>query len=460
MTDSVARTADTTAEMDTRNSDPAVPSSRAIIDVNNALKDALARYVHSGIGVMFDLPDTDSLPATPTLSVFLYEVHEDLRMRTAQPRVISRDPRTHAVTVHPASVNINCNYLITYWNAQAAPEAGSPAASAGNDAMTVMNQVVNALINNRQLEALPGAYVRMISPKDELDSLGNFWQSLGNKPRLSLHASVTVPVLLTMRNESRSVPTVTVVEPRVTQIGESSLANELIHFFSFDVDLADELRPAVLLQPFDPNSPGTAVQVADNFGGNALRVSTVESGPGVLNGLKLADDVSTHAQFSIGFWFRSDKERHDVPVISNKRAIGIFFPGFEILHGPLNGLNQLKFSLGDEKSTVAKTLEFTLGAWVYVAMTVDTVGHTMTAYVGDPSHGFQSDTQNIGHLDVSKLSGLDACIGLNETARGNSTTGSNVHGSFIYNDLAMWRRVLTEDEVRSLFASKRPLSAA
>lgn len=199
-------------ETGTKKSDPTLPSSPAIIDVNNALKDALAKYLHSGIGVMFDLPDTDSLPATPTLSVFLYEVHEDLRLRTAQPRMTSRDPSTNAVTIRPASVNVNCNYLITYWNSQAAPEPGSPAASTGNDAMTVMNQVVNALINHRQLEAIPDAYVRMIAPNDELNSLGNFWQSLGNKPRLSLHASVTVPVSLTDHNDTARAMTIADVE--------------------------------------------------------------------------------------------------------------------------------------------------------------------------------------------------------------------------------------------------------
>ncbi|GEM77079.1 Pvc16 family protein [Vibrio sagamiensis] len=33
-------------------------------------------------------------------------------------------------------------------------------------------------------------------PKEELNSLGNFWQALGDKPRMVLNYSVTLPIEL------------------------------------------------------------------------------------------------------------------------------------------------------------------------------------------------------------------------------------------------------------------------
>lgn len=180
-----------------------VPSSSAIIAVNKALNTALTSYVNGEVTITFDLPDPDNLPSDHTLSVFLYEIHEDLQLRISQVRSNSRNPDTNVVSIAPSWVNVNCNYLITYWDPpQTTSGVGSPASAPDNQAIQVMNQVVNALINNRQLGDIPGAYTRMILPKDELNSLGNFWQSLGNRPRLSLHASVTVPVSLTDKKDT------------------------------------------------------------------------------------------------------------------------------------------------------------------------------------------------------------------------------------------------------------------
>lgn len=66
-------------------------SDTTILDVNQALYDALSGYIDvnpdTGVSIIFDLPAADSPPTEPTLSVFLYEIHEDLQMRTAQMRV-------------------------------------------------------------------------------------------------------------------------------------------------------------------------------------------------------------------------------------------------------------------------------------------------------------------------------------------------------------------------------------
>lgn len=180
-----------------------IPSDENILNVNQALYDALSEYVDTdSVAVIFDLPAEDSLPSEPTISVFLYEIHEDLRMRTGAVATKSYSSTNNTVSISPGWVNVNCNYIITYWDSEQTQTSspGSPGAMPDNQGIRIMNQVINALINNRQLADIPGAYTRMIPPKDELNSLGNFWQSLGNKPRLSLNVSVTVPVSLTDPN--------------------------------------------------------------------------------------------------------------------------------------------------------------------------------------------------------------------------------------------------------------------
>ncbi|MBV8043291.1 Pvc16 family protein [Pluralibacter sp.] len=183
-------------------------SDDAIISVNQAILTALQEYVDDSVDIRFDLPEPDVPPSLPTVSVFLYDIYEDLQLRTAESRSYNGS------VLLPGRVNVCCNYLIMYWDQPATD--GGPNGGPDNQATIIMNQVLNALINNRQLTGIPGAFTRVIPPKEELNSLGNFWQSLGNRPRLVLNYAVTVPVSQTDRNVV--VPEVAETEARVEQM--------------------------------------------------------------------------------------------------------------------------------------------------------------------------------------------------------------------------------------------------
>lgn len=172
---------------------PATPDM-VIIEINKEIEMVLSDYLSEGIEVRFDLPDSENLPSEPVISVFLYDIHEDLPLRTSNMR--HYDPTQRRFT--PAQVNISLNYLITYW------DSGKHLSSKGgvdNQSLWAMNQVLNALLNNRELRNIPGTVTKVIPPKDELNGLGNFWQALGNKPRLVLNYSITAPMSLNGRAE-------------------------------------------------------------------------------------------------------------------------------------------------------------------------------------------------------------------------------------------------------------------
>ncbi|CAQ84100.1 MULTISPECIES: DUF4255 domain-containing protein [Photorhabdus] len=173
-----------------------IEPDNAIVEVNNALNEILSQYLNiSGqkIDIRFDLPEMESIPSHPTVSVFLYDIHEDLQLRSAE----SRSYCPSSSTLLPGWVNINYNYLITYWHSnKPSSDSANPDSQPDNQAVKVMTCVLNALINSRQLPTIPGAYTRVIPPQENLNSLGNFWQALSNRPRLSLLYSVTAPVKL------------------------------------------------------------------------------------------------------------------------------------------------------------------------------------------------------------------------------------------------------------------------
>ncbi|CND35739.1 DUF4255 domain-containing protein [Yersinia pseudotuberculosis] len=166
---------------------------QTIVEVNKAMETMLREYLNKEVAIRFDLPDVNAVQSDAAVSVFLYDIHEDLQLRTAE----SRGFNAGAGRLLPGWVNIKCNYLITYWESTGpATDASSPDSQPDNQAILVMSQVLDALINNRQLAGIPGAYTQVIPPKENLNSLGNFWQSLGNRPRLSLNYCITVPISL------------------------------------------------------------------------------------------------------------------------------------------------------------------------------------------------------------------------------------------------------------------------
>ncbi|AXG42316.1 hypothetical protein CKY12_17905 [Photorhabdus sp. S12-55] len=202
-----------------------IASDNAIIEINQALNDILIKYLDipgQNIDIRFDLPEINSIQSEPTVSVFLYEIHEDLQLRSAESR--RYNPATN--TLLPGWVNINCNYLMTYWEPnKPSNDSASPDSQPDNQAAQVMTRVLRALINNRQLTGIPGAYTRVIPQQENLNSLGNFWQALGNRPRLSLLYSITVPMKL--KNIEDNVIPVSKISASVDQ--KPSLDNSQIN---------------------------------------------------------------------------------------------------------------------------------------------------------------------------------------------------------------------------------------
>jgi hypothetical protein len=169
-----------------------------LLKLNDGIQTALREYVPDAVAIRFDLPDPDELPAEPTVSVFLYDIQEDLGMRTGESRQYA--PGTGAMI--PGYVHVRCCYLITYWDPSHGKGRDAPSAGPSSQAVSMMNFVLNALLNTRSFSHLPGSYTRVIPPAEQLNSLGNFWQSLGNKPRLSLSYAVTIPIRLADKNET------------------------------------------------------------------------------------------------------------------------------------------------------------------------------------------------------------------------------------------------------------------
>ena len=161
------------------------------------LKEKLPSDLVGQLTISFATPDGQFPPPAvtlPAIDLFLYDVRENRELRfnewtterTDQGKGIRRQP--------PARVD--CSYLITAWASESSP---NPA----QDEHRLLGEVMQVLLRYRQFpsDALRGNLVGQTPPlriiplqPGYLQSLGEFWQALGGKPKAALNYSVTVSV--------------------------------------------------------------------------------------------------------------------------------------------------------------------------------------------------------------------------------------------------------------------------
>jgi hypothetical protein len=161
------------------------------------LLDELPQDVARQLEVSFAAPD-DRFPHAalklPAIDLFLYDVRENLELRSND--VYLDRHADGSVTRSRAPPRVDFSYLITAW-------PGSGHDSVVKDEHTLLGHVMRVLLRHRTLPdkvlrgslkgQMPALPVSSLQP-GRLQSLGEFWQALGGKPKAALNYQVTLAV--------------------------------------------------------------------------------------------------------------------------------------------------------------------------------------------------------------------------------------------------------------------------
>ena len=137
----------------------------------------------------FEAPDDRFAPNLPAVNLFLYDVRENRELRSNERLVERRSDGKAFIQAAPARVD--CSYLITAW------------AGGVDTEHQLLGAVLAALLRHPTLPAdmRYGVLAQQDLPLPTtalqpglLQSLGEFWQALGGKPKAALHYTVTVSV--------------------------------------------------------------------------------------------------------------------------------------------------------------------------------------------------------------------------------------------------------------------------
>ncbi len=141
--------------------------------------------------IVFDHPVESFNPAQTTINLFLYDIRENMELRSNEPK-LTRINDNRAVIQRPP-LRITCSYLITAW-----PVGGTEPVLQQHHLLGQALQVLSSypVIDDKYLygklkgQALP--LPMTVARSDGLKDPSEFWTALGNKLRPSITATVTI----------------------------------------------------------------------------------------------------------------------------------------------------------------------------------------------------------------------------------------------------------------------------
>jgi Pvc16 N-terminal domain len=156
-----------------------------------------AELAVENVAVSFAAPDDQFPPSgvsLPAVAFFLYDVRENQELRPNRWE-LEREPNGMVTRKRPP-VRVDCSYLMTAWPSPSAPDPAQ-------DEHRLLGEVLKVLL---RYPKIPEAYLRgelagqepplpaRIIAEAQLQSLGEFWQAMGGKPKATLHYAVTLSV--------------------------------------------------------------------------------------------------------------------------------------------------------------------------------------------------------------------------------------------------------------------------
>jgi Pvc16 N-terminal domain len=166
--------------------------------VEELLKRELSPALVGQVAISFAAPDSDFPPSAvtlPAVDLFLYDIRENLELRRPGWIIEHRDDGT--ATKRLAGTRVDCSYLITAWSSESST-------SRPLDEHRLLSEVMKVLLRHPTIpEVLLQGSLKGQEPPlpsstlqpGRLQSVAEFWQALGGKPKAALNYTVTIGVV-------------------------------------------------------------------------------------------------------------------------------------------------------------------------------------------------------------------------------------------------------------------------
>jgi hypothetical protein len=168
--------------------------------------------------IVFDRPSEQFSPAQTTIDMFLYDIRENIEMRSSEPLL---ERQNGQAVIHPPPLRVACSYLITAW-----PVGGAELPLQEHRLLSQTLQVLS-LYPTLPAASLQGSLVGQQPPlpmltaqADGLKDPADFWAAIGNK----LRPAITITATLAMDRFAPITAPLVITEQVV--LGERTSATE------------------------------------------------------------------------------------------------------------------------------------------------------------------------------------------------------------------------------------------
>ncbi len=180
-------------------------------DLDKTLRELLKRELPPAFArteISFAPPNPEFINKTtlPAIDLFLYDVRENLDLRDTE-WIVERQNNGTAQRRRPP-VRVSCSYVVTVWTQDAAD---------WQTEHQLLGEVMKALLRYSTIPqpVLQGSLQNQPPPPrslalrpTQLQSLGEFWQAMGGKPKPALNYTVTIAVPVFDSADADTVPLV------------------------------------------------------------------------------------------------------------------------------------------------------------------------------------------------------------------------------------------------------------
>lgn len=172
-----------------------------IDDLDKTLEELLRRELPSAlvqqVSITFATPSPQFPPSSvslPAIDLFLYDARENRNLRS--PEWITQRLVDGTLTKKRPPVRVDCSYLITFWSSESSTTAVL-------DEHRLLGEVMKVLLRHPTIPTavLQGGLKSQEPPLPTstlhpglLESIAEFWQALGGKPKAALNYTVTIGV--------------------------------------------------------------------------------------------------------------------------------------------------------------------------------------------------------------------------------------------------------------------------
>ncbi|PSB34407.1 DUF4255 domain-containing protein [Stenomitos frigidus] len=145
--------------------------------------------------ITFCTPNRDAIGSKgkfPALNLFLYDIRENQELRSNSWTVTRNENGT--ATREPPPVRVDCSYLITVWpNDEYDFQVEHKTLGEVMQALLRYPKLPSTVLQGSLQEFQPPSRVSILG-QVKLQSLGEFWQAMGGKPKATLNYTLTISV--------------------------------------------------------------------------------------------------------------------------------------------------------------------------------------------------------------------------------------------------------------------------